>query len=98
MRTQIRSRTPCASRSRPCASGSANPASSPPCPASATASTQHPVLDVGEGIVDRQPGPSVRLKLTLSYAGLPMLTGFLTLAAARFAGPPRRSFDPLQYV
>src|SRR5687767_7424268 len=98
MRTQTRSPTPCASRSRPCASGSANPASSPPCPASATASTQHPVLDVGEGIVDRQPGLSVRLQLPLSYAGFLMLTGFLMLAAAWFAGQPGRSFDLLRYV
>src|SRR5688572_31068200 len=90
MRTQTRSPTPCASRCRPCANGSANPGSSPPCPASATASTQHPVLDVGEGIVDRQPGLSVRLKLTLSYAGFLMLTGFLMLAAAWFAGQPGR--------
>src|SRR5918996_2351474 len=98
MRTQTRSPTPCASRSRPCANGSANPGSSPPCPASATASTQHLVLDGGEGIVDRQPGLSVRLKLTLSYAGFLVLTGFLMLAAAWFAGQPGRSFDPLQYV
>jgi len=48
--------------------------------------------------VDRQPGPSVRLKLTLSYAGFLMLTGFLMLAAAWFAGRPGRSFDLLQYV
>jgi two-component system, OmpR family, sensor histidine kinase VanS len=53
---------------------------------------------VGEGIVDRQPGLSVRLKLTLSYAGFLMLTGFLMLAAAWFAGQPGRSFDLLQYV
>src|SRR5688572_11194029 len=97
MRTQTRSPTPCASRSRPCANGSANPGSSPPCPASATASTQHPVPDVGEGIVDRQPGLSVRLKLTLSYAGFLMLTGFLMLAAAWFV-QPGRAFDLLQYV
>ncbi len=48
--------------------------------------------------MDRQPGPSVRLKLTLSYAGFLMLTGFLMLAAAWFAGQPGRSFDPLQYL
>src|SRR4029450_4768820 len=98
MRTQTRSPTRCASRSRPCANGSANPGSSPPCPASATASTQHPVQDEGEGIVDRQPGLSVRLKLTLSYAGVLMLTGFLMLAAAWVSGPPGRSFDLVQYV
>ena len=48
--------------------------------------------------MDRQPGLSVRLKLTLSYAGFLMLTGFLMLAAAWFAGQPGRSFDLLQYV
>lgn len=53
---------------------------------------------MGEAIVDRQPGLSVRLKLTLSYAGFLMLTGFLMLAAAWFAGQPGRSFDLLQYV
>jgi len=45
--------------------------------------------------VDRQPGPSVRLKLTLSYAGFLMVTGFLMLAAAWFAGRPGQSFDVL---
>jgi two-component system sensor histidine kinase VanS len=48
--------------------------------------------------VDRQPGLSVRLKLTLSYAGFLMLTGFLMLAAAWFAGRPGRSFDLLRYA
>ena len=48
--------------------------------------------------MDRQPGLSVRLKLTLSYAGFLMLTGFLMLAAAWFAGQPGRSFDLLRYV
>jgi len=48
--------------------------------------------------VDRQPGLSVRLKLTLSYAGLLVLTGFLMLAAAWFAGHPGRSMNLLQYV
>jgi two-component system, OmpR family, sensor histidine kinase VanS len=48
--------------------------------------------------VDRQPGLSARLKLTLSYAGFLMLTGFLMLAAAWFAGQPGRSFDLLRYV
>jgi two-component system sensor histidine kinase VanS len=36
---------------------------------------------VREEIVDRAPGLSVRLKLTLSYAGFLMLAGFLLLAA-----------------
>jgi two-component system sensor histidine kinase VanS len=53
---------------------------------------------VDETIVARQPGLSVRVKLTLSYAGFLMLTGFLMLAAAWFAGPPGRSFDLVRYV
>jgi two-component system, OmpR family, sensor histidine kinase VanS len=49
--------------------------------------------------VDRKPGLSVRLKLTLSYAGFLMLTGFLMLAAAWLAGQPGQSFDfLLRYV
>src|SRR5262245_54901857 len=80
MRTQTRSPTPCASRSRDCANGSANPGSSPPWPASATASTQHPAPGVREETVDRAPGLSVRLKLTLSYAGFLMVAGVLLLA------------------
>jgi two-component system, OmpR family, sensor histidine kinase VanS len=43
--------------------------------------------------VDRAPGLSVRLKLTLSYAGFLMLTGALLLAAAWLAGRQRRSFE-----
>src|SRR5262245_41641048 len=43
--------------------------------------------------MDRAPGPSVRLKLTLSYAGFLMLAGILMLAAAWFAGQPGQSFD-----
>lgn len=35
----------------------------------------------GRGAVDRVPGPSVRVKLTLSYAGFLMLAGLLALAA-----------------
>ena len=42
--------------------------------------------------MDRAPGLSVRLKLTLSYAGFLMLAGALMLAAAWLAGP-RQSFD-----
>src|SRR5215216_2712898 len=80
MRTPTRSPTPCASRSRDCANGSANPGSSPRCPASATASTRHPAPDEREETVDRQPGLSVRLKLTLSYAGFLMLASVLLLA------------------
>src|ERR671913_2042725 len=99
MRTQTRSRTPCASRSRDCANGSANRGSSPPWPASATASTQDQTPDVGEETVDRAPGLSVRLKLTLSYAGFLMLAGALMLAAAWFAGQHRPSVEfLLRYV
>src|SRR2546423_8530735 len=78
MRTQTRSRTPCASRSRDCANASANPGSSPRCRASATAS-------ITEETVDRPPGLSVRLKLTLSYAGFLMLAGAVLLAAGYFS-------------
>src|SRR5881296_3445361 len=85
MRTQTRSPTPCASRSRDCANGSANPRSSPPCPASATASTRNQTPRVREETVDRAPGLSVRLKLTLSYAGFLMLAGALLLAAGYFS-------------
>src|SRR4051794_17275068 len=77
MRIRTRSPTPCASRSRDCASGSASPGSSPPWPASATAST--------EATVDRAPGLSVRLKLTLSYAGFLVLAGAVLLAAGYFS-------------
>jgi two-component system sensor histidine kinase VanS len=49
--------------------------------------------------VDRAPGLSVRLKLTLSYAGFLMLAGALMLAAAWLAGQPGQSFDfLLRYV
>src|SRR5215203_5365826 len=81
MRTPTRSPTPCASPSRHCANGSANPGSSPPWPASATASTLDQTPGVREETVDRAPGLSVRLKLTLSYAGFLMLAGALLLAA-----------------
>ena len=81
MRTQIRSPTPCASRSRRCAIGRLNPGSSPtPWPAPGTASTQRPAAGVREETVDRAPGLSARLKLTLSYAGFLMVAGVLLLA------------------
>jgi two-component system sensor histidine kinase VanS len=48
--------------------------------------------------VDRAPGPSVRLKLTLSYAGFLMVAGALMLAAAWLAGQPGRSSDFLLRV
>src|SRR5437870_3732003 len=85
MRTQTRSPTPCAPPSRDSANASANPGSSPPCPASATASTQHLARDMTEVSVDRAPGLSVRLKLTLSYAGFLMLAGAVLLAAGYFS-------------
>src|SRR5213078_935108 len=85
MRTQTRSPTPCASRSRDCANASANPGSSPPSPAPATASTQGQTMEAGEASVDRAPGLSVRLKLTLSYAGFLMLAGALMLVAGYFS-------------
>ncbi len=43
--------------------------------------------------MDRRPGLSVRLKLTLSYAGFLMVAGFLMLAAVWLAGRPGQSFD-----
>src|SRR5262245_18698341 len=79
MRTQTRSQTPCASPSRDCANASASPGSSPPWPASATASTRK------EERVDRAPGLSVRLKLTLSYAGFLMLAGAVLLVVGYFS-------------
>src|SRR3989440_10965748 len=85
MRTRTRSPTPCASRSRDCANGSANPGSSPPWPVPGTASTQDQTTGARDGTVDRAPGLSVRLKLTLSYAGFLMLAGALLLAAGYFS-------------
>src|SRR5213592_4192763 len=80
MRTQTRSPTPCASLSRDCANGSANPGSSLPWPASGTASVPSLTPALREMSVDRAPGLSVRLKLTLSYAGFLMLAVALLLA------------------
>src|SRR5436853_7916087 len=85
MRTQTRSPTPCASPSRDSANASANPGSSPPCPASDTASTRNKTPRMSEESVDRAPGLSVRLKLTLSYAGFLMLAGAVLLAAGYFS-------------
>jgi two-component system, OmpR family, sensor histidine kinase VanS len=48
--------------------------------------------------VDRAPGLSVRLKLTLSYAGFLMVAGALMLAAAWLAGRQRQSFEFLDGV
>ncbi len=80
-RTLTPSPTPCASPSRHCASASVNPGSSQPWPVSATASTPNQTPVMTEETVDRPPGMSVRLKLTLSYAGFLMLAGALLLAA-----------------
>src|SRR5256884_726265 len=85
MRTQTRSPTPCASPSRDCANGSANPGSSPPWPASGTASTLNQTPSLRKATVDRAPGLSVRLKLTLSYAGFLMLAGAVLLVAGYFS-------------
>src|SRR5436190_19320640 len=85
MRTRTRSPTPCASRSRDCANASANPGSSPPWPAPATESTRNQTPGLREGTVDRAPGLSARLKLTLSYAGFLMVAGALLLAAGYFS-------------
>src|SRR5690349_15378466 len=96
---QTRSRTRCASRSRACANGSASRGSSPRWPAPGTGSTRNRTSGARETTVDRPPGLSVRLKLTLSYAGFLMVAGALMLAAAWLAGQPGQSFDLLlRYV
>src|SRR5581483_11602901 len=82
MRTLTRSPTRSGSRSRRCASDLANRGSSPPSQGTDTASTLGRTRRPREGSVDRSPGLSVRLKLTLSYAGFVMLAGVLLLAAA----------------
>src|SRR5471030_21235 len=81
MRTPTRSPTPCASRSQPYANGSVNQRSSPPSPASDTASAPNQRTSLTEKRMARAPGLSVRLKLTLSYAGFVMLAGAVLLAA-----------------
>src|SRR5437660_4182656 len=85
MRTQTRSPTPCASQSRHCANASANPGSSPPWPAPGTASTRNQTPGTREQTVDRAPGLSVRLKLTLSYAGFLMVAGAVLLVVGYFS-------------
>src|ERR671928_67553 len=85
MRARTRSPTPCASRSRHCANASANRGSSPPWPAPATASTLDQTPGAREESVDRAPGLSVRLRLTLSYAGFLMLAGAVLLTAGYFS-------------
>src|SRR5690348_10145651 len=85
MRTPTRSPTPYASQSRDCANASANPGSSPPWPASGTASTRNETPGTREETVDRAPGLSVRIKLTLSYAGFLVLAGAVLLVAGYFS-------------
>jgi two-component system sensor histidine kinase VanS len=51
----------------------------------ATASTRNETPRTTEKTVDRAPGLSVRLKLTLSYAGFLMLAGAVLLAAGYFS-------------
>src|SRR5215208_735793 len=85
MRTPTRSPTPRESQSRDYANASANPGSSPPWPAPGTASTLDQTPGLREETVDRAPGLSVRLKLTLSYAGFLMLAGAVLLAAGYFS-------------
>src|SRR6476660_5841625 len=76
------SRTPCASPSRHSANASANRGSSPRWRASGPASA---LPGAREETVDRAPGLSVRLKLTLSYAGFLVLAGAVLLAAGYFS-------------
>src|SRR4249919_1079927 len=85
MRTQTRSPTQCASGSRDCANASANPGSSRPWSVPATASTRNRTPGAREERVARAPGLSVRLKLTLSYAGFLMLAGAVLLAVGYFS-------------
>jgi two-component system, OmpR family, sensor histidine kinase VanS len=81
------------------ANGSASPGSLPPYPAPDTASTRNRTPVPREASVDRAPGLSVRLKLTLSYAGFLMLAGTLMFAAVWLEGQHRQSFQfLLQYV
>src|SRR6266516_1368037 len=101
IRTQTRSPTPCASRSRRCANASANPGSSPPWPAPGTASTLNQTPGARERTVDRArglrmprlsvarltprrllhlPSRTVRLRLTLLYGGLFLVSGVALLA------------------
>src|SRR4051794_12225690 len=72
---------PSASPCRHCANDSASPGSSPPWPASGTASTRERRTES----MDRAPGLSVRLRLTLSYAGFLMLAGAVLLAVGYFS-------------
>src|SRR5262249_36598813 len=87
--TPTPSPTPCASPSRDCENAWASRGSSPPWRGSGTASTRSRTRGAREKRVDRAPGLSVRMKLTLSYAGFLMVAGVLMLAAAWLAGEYR---------
>src|SRR4051794_34950313 len=76
---------PSASPSRPCASAWANHPSSAPWPGWDIASSRNRGPGVGERSMPRAPGLSVRLKLTLSYAGFLMLAGAVLLVAGYFS-------------
>src|SRR5438128_8686696 len=93
MRTPTRSPTPCASQSRHCANASANPRSSRPRPASGTASTLNQIPGVRNEILYRAapsrliprrmlhlPSRTIRLRLTLLYSGLFLVSGAVLLA------------------
>src|SRR2546423_13882754 len=93
MRTQTRSPMPCASLSRHCANASANPGSSPPWPAPGTASTLNQIPGVRNEVLNRVapsrliprrmlhlPSRTVRLRLTLLYSGLFLVSGAVLLA------------------
>src|SRR6516164_8907682 len=90
MTTQTRSPTPCASRSRHSANASVNRKSSPLWPARATASTLNHTSGATVHTVDRArlaprwiphlPAGSVRLRLTLLYSGLFLVSGVALLA------------------
>ena len=72
--------TPSASPSPPFANHSANHDSSPRCRASVTESTPAWTPRTLAALMNRRPGLSARLKLTLSYAGVVLLAGALLLA------------------
>ncbi len=85
MRTLTRSPTRCGSPYPRCVSDWDRPGLSRPCPASATASAPDRTPTPGRPSVARAPGLSVRLKLTLSYAGFLMVAGFLLLVAVGYS-------------
>ena len=80
-RTRTRSPTPCASPSRHCANASANPGIIATVAGAGYRIDTQSEIGSEEETVDRAPGWSVRLKLTLSYAGFLMVAGGLLLGA-----------------